>query len=374
VLALLVPAAADAAFPGATNGRIAFTTFGSGADVFSIVPDGSDPRNVTNTAAPLVEERPSYSPNGRLIAYSRQDGGATMTDLFLMNADGSGQRPLSAPAPEAQEAPAFSPDGSMIAFAGYATDRVDIWVVRADGTGALNLTNHPAGVFPYAPTFSPDGRQVVYDSCVSGSCDLWAVPVGGGTPVNLTNTPSPVQESNADFSPDGRSIVYERSAGMGLDLAIMNPDGSGQRPITATPGNNEFAPAFSPDGSRIALRQGSLDDIVTIAPDGTDPRNVTTNGNAVTEFNPTWEAIYTCAGRRATIVGDDGPDRIRGTKGADVIVANAGKDKIAGRGGSDRICAGKGKDKVAGNAGKKDRCFGGGGKDKGGKGCEKGKL
>lgn len=60
-----------------------------------------------------------------------------------------------------------------------------------------------------------------------------------------------------------------------------------------------------------------------------------------------------CHGKRATIVGTRGDDRIRGTRRADVIVGLGGNDTIRGLGGNDTIC---------GNAGADD-LFGGGGRD-----------
>ena len=69
------------------------------------------------------------------------------------------------------------------------------------------------------------------------------------------------------------------------------------------------------------------------------------------DSNPSWEYVYMCGKRRATIVGDDGPEKILGTKKADVIVGNGGNDKIKGRGGNDRICGGSGRDVLIGGAG-----------------------
>ena len=63
------------------------------------------------------------------------------------------------------------------------------------------------------------------------------------------------------------------------------------------------------------------------------------------------EARPKCHGRRATIVGTKGRDRIRGTRRADVIVAKGGRDRIDGRGGKDVICAGNGDDIVIGGGG-----------------------
>lgn len=76
-----------------------------------------------------------------------------------------------------------------------------------------------------------------------------------------------------------------------------------------------------------------------------------------------------CRGQVATIVGTDGPDRIKGTPGNDVIVAYGGNDRIEGLGGNDIICAGPGRDWVDGGAGN-DVIVGGGGNDvlKGGPG------
>ena len=58
-----------------------------------------------------------------------------------------------------------------------------------------------------------------------------------------------------------------------------------------------------------------------------------------------------CFGRKATIVGTNRSDVLRGTRGDDVIVGLRGSDTIRGRGGDDLICAGKGRDAVLGGAG-----------------------
>jgi hypothetical protein len=55
-----------------------------------------------------------------------------------------------------------------------------------------------------------------------------------------------------------------------------------------------------------------------------------------------------CHGKRATIVGTPGDDRIVGTKRRDVIVARGGDDLISSGGGNDVVCAGAGRDRVDG--------------------------
>ncbi len=71
----------------------------------------------------------------------------------------------------------------------------------------------------------------------------------------------------------------------------------------------------------------------------------------------------TCDGRRATIVGTRGNDRILGTDGDDVIVARAGNDRIDGGDGDDVICGGAGNDRIDGGDGD-DRILGGAGNDR----------
>ncbi len=78
-----------------------------------------------------------------------------------------------------------------------------------------------------------------------------------------------------------------------------------------------------------------------------------------------------CFGRRATMCGTNGPDRLRDTNRKDVIVGRGGNDDIRGLGGNDRICGGAGNDKLSGGKGRdrlngglgRDRCDGGDGID-----------
>jgi RTX calcium-binding nonapeptide repeat (4 copies)/LVIVD repeat len=70
-----------------------------------------------------------------------------------------------------------------------------------------------------------------------------------------------------------------------------------------------------------------------------------------------------CAGRRATIVGTNGKNRLNGTKHRDVISAGGGKDTVKGMRGNDVICGGKGNDKLLGGPGN-DKLRGGNGNDK----------
>lgn len=70
-----------------------------------------------------------------------------------------------------------------------------------------------------------------------------------------------------------------------------------------------------------------------------------------------------CAGQRATIIGTNGPDVLRGTPAADVILGLGGRDTLVGFKGADRACGGAGRDALLGGPGA-DRLLGGAGRDR----------
>lgn len=92
-------------------------------------------------------------------------------------------------------------------------------------------------------------------------------------------------------------------------------------------------------------------------------------------------ALGTCGGKLATIVGGPTPDKLKGTRGKDVVQSFGGNDLMASKGGKDTLCGGRGNDKLRGGpaddllmgeAGRdllvggpgEDRCTGGPGRDR----------
>jgi Tol biopolymer transport system component len=98
--------------------------------------DGSGLRRLTRN--PAVDADPTWSPDGRRIAFESKRGGNF--DIYVMNADGSGQRRLT----QSGGDPAWSPDGRRIAFVGDS----GIYVMHADGSGLRSLTPNAGDAFP----------------------------------------------------------------------------------------------------------------------------------------------------------------------------------------------------------------------------------
>jgi len=107
--------AAGTAFPGRVNGRIVFNDENN--DLALVNPDGSGLVRLANTAASDTTIGAAWSPDGKLIAYSKPNG--STADIYVIAPDGSGQREITF-TPGNDIDPTWSGDGSRIAF---ETDR-----------------------------------------------------------------------------------------------------------------------------------------------------------------------------------------------------------------------------------------------------------
>jgi Tol biopolymer transport system component/uncharacterized protein YjdB len=128
---------------------------------------------------------PTWSPDGTKLAienyqYDCYDVLCYQYEIVVVNVDGTGEHNLT---PFPREAlyddntePAWSPDGSQVAFVRLR----DIWLINADGSSARKLTATGS-----QPAWSPDGAQIVFAS--PGSCQSWPYPPCGGGDLYLIN-------------------------------------------------------------------------------------------------------------------------------------------------------------------------------------------
>jgi len=373
------PAASEAAFPEAKNGLLAFSgDQGPQDDLFTIAADGSGAVNITNSAAPLTEAEPVFSPDGRRIVFERFNTTTGEEDLWSARPDGTDQSNLTNTPTMQEFSAAFTPDGRSLLFprCDLTVVECELWISKPDGSNPVQLT-FTTGIFEFDPAVSPDGKRIAFRRDPGNTDrDIWIMNLDGSGAVNLTNTPaaSLLRESRPSFSGDGKTIYFDRFVDGGAegDIFKMTTAGAGVTNLTNTPTILDTEAAPSPDGKRLAFASCVVECEIVVSDANGQGIAPVTNTPAAEDRDPDWEPIPRCGKRRATIVGDDGPDKLKGTKKADVIVANGGKDKVNGRGGNDRICLGAGKDKAVGGGGE-DRCIGGAGKDKGAS-CEKGKL
>jgi Tol biopolymer transport system component len=377
VLALMLAGSAwtgsaHAAFPAAQNGRIVFDRKVNGTfHVFVMNADGSNPVDLS-PADTLGDFDPQFSPNGQWIVFERGlEPGGTF-HVFLMRANGTGAVDLT-PGLQGAGSPTFSPDSKQIAFAmdtnqdlnsGFYTAAI----MNADGSGVRDLTPS-TDRFEGRPDFSPDGTRIVFDGDSGSGEAIFSINPDGTGETTLTPPGEPFDQS-ATFTPSGTQLAWSREVATNhFDIFVGNTALGGATDLTPGPAGppSKASPAFSPDGTKIAFHAYggmSFDTEIFVMPATGGPITDLSPDKAADDNAPHWEYVYMCGKRRATIVGDDGPEVLKGTKKADVIVGNGGNDVIKGKGGNDRICGGRGKDILIGGAGRKDRLIGGPGKDK----------
>lgn len=252
--------------------------FVSGGEIYLMSADGTDVRRLTNND--VADIFPSLSPDATRIVFEsnrrRLPGEpANVSDLFLMNADGTAQTWL-----RRGSSASWSPGGTSIAFhasasgtaapantyPGSATIDSDIFVMNLPGTGgkeagARNITNNPAAVDD-DPDWSPDGRTIVFTSHSTAdnhtnavTAEIYVIRADGtGTPRALTSNKD--EERAPSWSPDGRRVVFScrRGTKPDFDICVMNADGSGERRLTDSP-LGDLTPSWSPDGSRIVFHR-----------------------------------------------------------------------------------------------------------------------
>jgi TolB protein len=149
--------------------------------------------------------------------------------------------------------PSWSPDGRQIAFAREIRhERQNLWVIPAAGGTAQPLTK--ASQFgQYYPRWSPDGRMIVFMQTVPPyiTWDLHVLRVRTGKVTDLTSDPH--NEFDPAWSPDGKRIVFASDAASHAgfrSLYVIAADGSGLRRLT-TGAADDSMPSWSSDGRTI---------------------------------------------------------------------------------------------------------------------------
>jgi TolB protein len=238
----------------ADGSTIAYCSNAGGAfEIWTMRPNGTQHRQLTHLGGFAIF--PDYSPDGSKIAFSGTEGTAESDQIYVVNArTGGSLRALTSCAGFSagcfNDYPAWSPDGSKILFShGDDTDangdpvNQQIWVMDADGGHQHPLTT---GLAPkdQVPDWSPDGSKIAYASGFGDSEGIWVMNADGSHQHQLSGClpadPSPCAQGSdwaTSWSPDGTKIAFLRALPGGTDrpVMVMNADGSGQHRITTSP-------------------------------------------------------------------------------------------------------------------------------------------
>ena len=169
-----------------------------------------------------------------------------------------------------------------------ATVGKEIYLMDYDGANQRRITVNRS--LNLTPSWGPDGRTLVYYSYTSGYPDLYVNSLDGRPITRPARGTEQVQNYHPAVSPDGSRIAFSSTrAGQGQsDVWIMNTDGSNLRNLTPnSPKTYEQAPTWSPGGNQIAFTSDrtGLNQIYVMDADGTGLRRMTFDKQV---DRPTW--------------------------------------------------------------------------------------
>jgi len=259
------------------------------------------PRLVPFTSSPGSKDRPSFSPDGKEIAFAWQADGSKDGGVFHIYVQmvGSGSRLQLTKSQGSDGSPVWSPDGQFIAFTRNRSDGSGIYIVPALGgperkvanwyeerfgfglswsrdgkylavadsgkkglTGAISYISvdnseridskiQLPGPFVTDPAFSPDGNYLAF---VGGpgffSSDVFVVPVNGGKARAVTSVHSSI--FGLAWTTDSEQLVFNSNHAGLPSLWRVRMSGGDLESIQAA-ANSAYYPSIAPNGNRLAF-------------------------------------------------------------------------------------------------------------------------
>jgi len=181
---------------------------------------------------------PQWSPDGKRIAFVSNRTGKEYeenrnSDVWIVNADGSGTLTKISDHEESDNQPRWSPDGKSIAFTGevHERDHPKIWLAPSSGGTASVLAANNLDLIPGQLEWSGDGKSIYFETGVKGEIHLFRVDVPTKTVTQVTSGPRAVR--NVDFNFTGGKMVYLANDFKHLDdLYISDLNGKNERKLT----------------------------------------------------------------------------------------------------------------------------------------------
>jgi Tol biopolymer transport system component len=270
--------------------------FAAAGDIWIMNVDGSKPTRLTQ--GPLLEDTPTFSPDGKKVAFVQEIENTSGRRIVVMDVSGRNQVQLPVPEVPGDEVgsvrePSWTPDGRRVAFMAYSQPSYmpgcdeHVFITNADGTGTPRKFPIPglSVCQSRTPVWSPDGSQIAFEASGKDSWpDIYLMDVSpeGATGRPRLLTPDYLQQAEGpSWSPDSSEIAFSgnrsgyHAPGKGY-TAIFKIDVNSLEETRLTKGSFEdgydTSPTWSPHGEKIAyVREGAeTSAIYVVGSDGSD--------------------------------------------------------------------------------------------------------
>jgi len=242
--------------------RVVFQRCTDDCQVWTVASNGTGARRL----GPAGDDRaePAWAPGGQKIAYTRRWGGRQQdqferAEIYVMNTTGGAARQITEmtaanPSSADVASPAWSPDGRQLVFAVRNSPRAEpangraLFVINADGSGQRQLTPWTLKAGGGRLDWSPDGKLILFR--IAGAKmhhgNIYTIHPNGSGLKQLTRYPALKSVELGSFSPDGKWITFSRFSGSSpySTLFAMRTNGAGVRRLTNKDAN------YSPDWGR----------------------------------------------------------------------------------------------------------------------------
>ncbi len=236
-----------------------------------------DPRDHQLTNDLSKDSAPAVSPDGRRIAFVREDLERGGLSVWTMTADGSNLQQIT-PQDWNANFPAWSPDGKQIAFIGGRAEDIGVYVTNVEGNSILRRLPASLGGVGVGLAWSPEADRIaVAISNGTGGSSISMIDLESGE-LSLV-APTHWDVGPPSWSPDGRFLTFAH----GYGIVTLELDSASVTELTTVhtpefPGSPDLRfvdsdPVWSPDGVWIAFERSFSPSeffVYAVRPDGTD--------------------------------------------------------------------------------------------------------
>ena len=237
--------------------------------------DGYNPKMIVNSGKPIMS--PSWSPNGRKVAYVSFERGVPaifVQDIF------TGGRQMVSSRRGINGAPSWSPSGSQLALSLSVDGNPEIYSLNLNNNVFSRLTQSRG--IDTEPNWSQDGKSIIFTSDRGGRPQLYKMPAGGGAARRMTF------DGSYNAAPDvvGNKISFVRRVSGAFRIAVME---QGQRGASVVSnGRFDESPSLAPNGTMVvyATQNGGRGTLSVVSDNGYARQELFSPGGDVRE--PAW--------------------------------------------------------------------------------------